>query len=444
MIVLKFGGSSVRDHSMISRVLEITRARLDLAPVLVSSAMGKTTDILLELSDLAEIGEEPNSLAKVADLESSHREAVEHLCGSETLAAASRDLTDLFDQLRGLVHGICLIRECSPRTRDAVLSFGERLATRIIAAAAISQGIPCSLIDARTIIRTNEQFGAAAPDTAATQGLVGTLLRPVPGKVIVTQGFIGATAQGVTTTLGRGGSDYSATILGSALHAEEVQIWTDVDGIMTADPRVIEGAQSIASISYEEAAELAFFGAKVVHPSTILPAVDQHIPVWVKNTNRPDATGTLIQLAPQEKGIRAVALKRGITVITVQSSRMLNAYGFLRALFAVFDDHGVSVDLVATSEVSVSVTVEPGVETRELERDLAALGRVTVEPGKSIVCLVGREVLRDAEFISRVFQSVSPAPVRMISLGSSDINLSLVVAEQDADDVLRRVHRSLF
>jgi aspartate kinase len=353
-------------------------------------------------------------------------------------------IQELAEQLQGLVHGIGLLRECSPRTRDAVLSFGERLSTRVLSAAARSQGIPTELIDARALIQTDELFGAATPDREATRALARDNLRPEAGKLIVTQGFIASTADNVTTTLGRGGSDFTATILGEAIGAAEVQIWTDVDGIMTADPRVIPGARTVDAIPYEEAAELAFFGAKVVHPSTIMPAVEAGIPVWVKNTERPDAPGTLVDAVANKSGIRAVATKRCVTVVTVHSSRMLNAYGFLRALFAVFEDHRVSVDLVATSEVSVSVTLEGDVDTANLAEDLRSLGSVTVEPDKSIVCLVGRDVLRDASFISRVFRSVAPTPVRMITLGSSDVNLSMVVPDSETEAVLRRLHEELF
>lgn len=442
MIVMKFGGSSVRDASMIRRVLAITSDRLARAPLLVSSAMGKTTDALVSVADQARSGDRDGAFTTIDALERSHCTAAREL--TENAAPLEAAVCRLFDELRGLAQGVYLIRECSPRSLDAILSFGERLSTLLITAAAREQGIDAELVDARALIRTDGEFGRAAPDMEETIRRTRELLRPRAGHLLVTQGFIGSTRDGVTTTLGRGGSDYSATILGAALDAECVEIWTDVDGIMTSDPRVIPEARTIPEISYDEAAELAYFGARVVHPYTILPAVRRSIPVWVKNTMRPEQAGTRIQVSRDEAGVRAIASKSGITLITVQSSRMLNAYGFLRALFAVFDRHRIPVDLVATSEVSVSMTVDRDIDLASVVADLETLGEVSVERGKSIVCLVGRGMLRGEGFLSRVFAAIEPVPVRMISLGSSDVNLSLVVADEEVGRVLRSLHIELF
>lgn len=449
MIVMKFGGSSVRDAQMIRRVLDISASRLDLAPVLVSSAMGKTTDALLLIADRAEAGDHDEAFAQIDALEEHHRAVARQLVsehGDESVNTDGvlRAVDTLLAELRSLVQGIYLIRECSPRSRDAVLSFGERLSTLIITAAARARGIDAELVDARALIRTDSEFGAAGPDMDATVKLARERLRPRPGYLYVTQGFIGSTPESVTTTLGRGGSDYSATILGAALDAESVEIWTDVNGIMTSDPRVIAEARTIPSVSYDEAAELAYFGARVVHPYTILPAVKRSIPVWVKNTMQPEQPGTRIQAETDGEGIRALASKSGITLITIQSSRMLNAYGFLRALFSVFDRYRVSVDLVATSEVSVSMTVERDVDLAPIITDLEPLGEVSVERDKSIICLVGRRLFQRAGVLSEVFAAIDPIPVRMISLGSSDINLSIVVSEAETERVLRSLHSTLF
>lgn len=444
MVVMKFGGSSVRDASMIRRVLQIARTRLDQAPMLVSSAMGKTTDALLEIADLAVAGEGERAFARIDELERSHERAAAELVPGENGAGVARAVTALFGELRSLTQGIYLIRECSPRSRDAVLSFGERLATLVITAAARETGMDAELLDSRALIRTNAEFGSASPDMDETTRLTRERVSPRAGHLYVAQGFIGATADGVTTTLGRGGSDYTATILGAALDAESVEIWTDVDGIMTSDPRVIPEAQTIPSISYDEAAELAYFGAKVVHPYTILPAVRRAIPVWVKNTGHPDQTGTRIQTTTEGTGIRALASKSDITLITVQSSRMLNAYGFLRELFAVFDRHRISVDLVATSEVSVSMTVDRDVDIAPIIAELEPLGEVSVEREKSIICMVGRGMFQQAGLLASVFDAIDPVPVRMISLGSSDVNLSIVISRADTERVLRALHSRLF
>ncbi|MFW5688101.1 MAG: lysine-sensitive aspartokinase 3 [Spirochaetota bacterium] len=444
MLVMKFGGSSVRDAAMIRQVLDIAASRLDQAPLLVSSAMGKTTDALISIADDAEAGERDRAFETIARLREHHISVARELVSDEADAGTQRAIGALFDQLESLAHGIYLIRECSPRSRDAILSFGERLATLIITAAARGRGIDAELVDSRTLIRTDDSFGAASPDMETTVRQTKAALSPRPGHLYVAQGFIGSNADGVTTTLGRGGSDYTATILGAALDAESVEIWTDVTGIMTSDPRVIPEARTIPTISYDEAAELAYFGAKVVHPYTILPAVKRAIPVWVKNTGAPEEAGTRIQTSTEATGIRALASKSGITLITVQSSRMLNAYGFLRELFSVFDRFRISVDLVATSEVSVSMTVDRDVNIAAIVTELEALGEVSVEREKSIICMVGRGMFQQAGLLASVFAAIDPVPVRMISLGSSDVNLSIVVARPETERVLRALHDRLF
>jgi aspartate kinase len=444
VIVLKFGGSSVRDAQMIRRVLQIASARLDDAPVLISSAMGKTTDALVFIAAEAAAGNGDAAFARLAQLRESHLEAVFELTSGQRQGDLEKSVHSLFDELSGLAQGVFLIRECSNRSSDAMLSFGERLSTAIIAGAAAELGIPTELIDARTLIRTDDSFGAATPNMEETKRQTREALRPRAGTLIVSQGFIARTAEGVTTTLGRGGSDYTATILGAALEADSVEIWTDVNGIMTADPRIIAQAKPLPVISYDEAAELAYFGAKVVHPSTIRPAVEKRIPVIVRNTTNPEHPGTRIEASEPIVGVRAIASKDGIALITVESSRMLNAYGFLHALFEVFDQHGVSVDLVATSEVSVSMTVEHDAPIELLVTDLRRLGEVSVERKKSIICIVGQGVLRNPEFLSGLFASLADIPVRMISQGSSDINLSLVIPEESTHHALERLHTFAF
>ena len=443
MKVMKFGGSSLRNAEMIRRVVAIAKGNIQLAPVLVASAMGDTTDVLVQAADAAESGDRETVTGLVDTIESDHLAAAGELSGDLSREGLLAAVAELISELRSLLHGVYLIRECSPRSRDAALSFGERLSTALLAVAAREGGVSTELVDARTLIRTDSSFTAAVPDLAATGILVSQNLKPRKGRLVVTQGFIAATEQGVTTTLGRGGSDFSATIIGAALGVDSVEIWTDVNGIMSADPRVIDGARTIPEISYDEAAELAYFGARVVHPYTILPAVSREIPVWVKNTYDPQAPGTRITGRSDAAGIRAVASKSDITLVTIKSSRMLNAYGFLRAIFAVFDRHRVSVDLVATSEVSVSVTVDSGTDLGPLETELGQLGRVEIEHDKSIVCLVGRDLFQRTGFVAEVFAAVDPAHVRLISFGSSEINLSLVVDHSDTEGVLKRLHRQL-
>ena len=316
--------------------------------------------------------------------------------------------------------------------------------TTVLHARALSSGHDAVLLDSRDLVLTDSNFTAATPDFERTNAAVQANLKPEKGKMYITQGFIGRAPNGATTTLGRGGSDFTATILGAALGADEVQIWTDVNGIMTSDPRIVTGARTVSALSYEEAAELAYFGAKVVHPSTIQPAIDKNIPVLVKNTLDPDGPFTTITGDTPETGISAIAGKKNITLVNITSSRMLNAYGFLSRIFSVFEQHETPVDLIATSEVSVSITIDDDAHVAEIVEDLSDFGSVNIEHGKAIICLVGKELWKDSSFIARVFNSLQNIPVRMISLGSSDINLSLVVPDSAIENAMSILHDHFF
>lgn len=440
MIVMKFGGTSVGDGDRIRGGARLAARESDRSPVVVCSAMAGVTDQLLSVARVAEAGEDPTDA--INRIGCRHREALSAVAPSDT--PASQRLEGFLCDLMGLARGVSLIRECSPRTTDALLAYGELLSTTIVAAAIIADGVPAEWHDARRLIVTDGAHTAAEPDMSATRAAVLAGLRTSGKTVVVTQGFIGATAQGVTTTLGRGGSDYTAGILGAILGAERVEIWTDVDGILNADPRLVENCAVVPEMDYDEAAELAFFGAKVVHPATIQPAVDAGVPVFVRNTLRPEGSGTRIARLPESRGIRALAGRDGIAVVTVQSSRMLNAYGFLQRLFAVFADHRVPVDLVATSEVSVSVTVDERQLNDQLEGALGSLGHVTIERGKAILSLVGRGVWREADALRRVFSVIDNALVRLISLGSSDTNLCLVLPAESLATSMTLLHREFF
>jgi aspartate kinase len=445
MLVMKFGGSSVRDGAWIDRVLDIAEGRLQEAPVLVSSAMGKTTDGLVAVAEAASTGDARSAFDQVESLRKAHLESCDALLSGESRDRAVELVEKLFGEMTSLVQGVTLIKECSPRTYDALLAFGELLSTTIIAERAKERSLETVLLDSRKLLVTDETFTAAVPDLNETSRRIKEAVSPTPGRLYIAQGFIASTPSGVTSTLGRGGSDFTATIFGAALGAKRVEIWTDVDGIMSCDPRIVPEARSITRLSYDEASELAYFGARVVHPSTILPAVELSIPVQVRNTGNPEHPGTTITAETEARGFQALAGKNGITVITVHSSRMLNAYGFLSRLFKVFEEERVSVDLVATSEVSVSVTVDQERLPPRLEEKLRSFGRLTVERGKGILCLVGRDLWRDSAFLTRVFTSIGEdIPVRLISLGSSDINLSLVIPAERSEEAMRRLHREFF
>lgn len=432
------------DAARMDQALNLAEARLEKAPLMVCSAMGGVTDKIIESFNLAEEGRIEESTAVFETIKEKHYNCARNFLEGELLEAVVLDLDGTFAQFASLLKGIGLLRDCSPRSRDALLSFGERLSTRLIAARAKQRGIDVELLDARQLLRSDENFNSARPDMQTTFELTNAGARPEPGRLLVTQGFIASSPTGVTTTLGRGGSDYSASIFGAALDAEEIQIWTDVPGIMTCDPRIIPEASTIPEITYLEAGELAFFGAKVVHPATIQPAVAKGIPVLVKDTGNPSAEGTRIAEEAGNPGVKALSVKKGITVVSITSSRMLEAHGFLGKLFEIFDAAETPVDLVTTSEVSVSVTIEKTSALPDIVSSLEELGQVTIDQDQAIICMVGRDLWKDTLFPARAFGALGEVPVRMISLGASEVNLSLVVPAECSEKALKGLHASFF
>ena len=444
MIVLKFGGTSVASAEMMDATLSIAATRIERAPVLIASAMSRVTDQLQDIARLVGEGKATDAEKILRAIEERHLTCARAFLTAENLDRCLSDLEAIFAEMRAIMKALAMLKEWSKRSNDAILSFGERLSTVILVHRAHERGIEAELIDSREVVKTDDTFTAAVPLEDLTQRLVSSRVRPRPGSMAIMQGFIASTTGGATTTLGRGGSDYTATIVGAALRAEEVQIWTDVTGIMTSDPRIVKSARTIDRISYREAAELAYFGAKVIHPSTIQPAVNLGIPVWVKNTFKPDEAGTSIIPSIPGIGLKAIACKKGITLVSVSSSRMLLAYGFLRRIFEIFEKYQTPVDLIATSEVSVSVTIDNAGAVEAIARDLSEIGTVGVENDKSIVCLVGQDLWKDTAFLPRVFTSLKGTPVRMISLGASDINLSLVVPTEKTEESVRNLHQEFF
>ncbi len=444
MIVLKFGGTSVQNATMMDRALDIAHNRINDAPILVASAMSRITDSLIKLSGAAADGDGETAFALLDEIMKRHANVAKEFLTGANLVEATKRLDAYRQELYSLVKGVTLLKECSKRTIDTILAFGELLSTTLIAYRAKERGIQSDFMDSRLFMRTDDSFTNATPLMKEIRKLAKKHLKPVPGKLIVCQGFIGSTAEGVTTTLGRGGSDYSATLIGAALGASSVEIWTDVDGIMTTDPRVIPTAQSIPEISYQEAAELAYFGAKVVHPSSIQPAIELKIPVWVKNTHNPDHPGTVILPDVESKGLRAIAAKKSITLINVVSSRMLNAYGFLSKIFSIFEKYRTPVDLIATSEVSVTMSVDNTSRLKEITHELQQYGDVDIRRNRAILCLVGKNIWDEGEWFIRVFSALRSIPVKLISYGGSHINLSLVVQEENCEEAIRSLHREFF
>lgn len=447
MRVLKFGGSSVADAACQRRVAELVRAAAPGGAVVVLSAMGKTTDALFRAGRAAREGDAERALAEAAGVIEKHRATARELFGNGLPGELERGLEAQFAELEAVLRGVSLLRELSTRSMDALASHGERLSTRLFAALLEAQGVPCALVDARRVVRTDERFGAAQPQRDAIARLAAEHMAPevAAGRVVVTQGYIGATADGRTTTLGRGGSDWTAALLGAALRAQEVQIWTDVEGVYTADPRVVPGAGPIAELSFAEAAELAAFGAKVLHPETIQPAVEAQIPVTVRHTERPQGRFTTIrEHVASGRPVTALASRGPISIVTVTSSRMLAQAGFLARLFEVFGRLEVSVDLVATAEVSVSLSVEADAPLARLREELERFARVEVVEDRALVALVGERLKQTSGVAARAFRALEDVNVELISMGANEINLSVVVARTDEHEALRRLHGAFF
>jgi aspartate kinase len=447
MIVAKFGGTSVADAPGITRLIEIVRSRADQRPLVVVSALAKVTDALLGLARQAETDDGRAIDAAVANLLARHEQIGGTLRGAAAaLEAIAADATELIQELRG-IRG----RTVTPAELDAIAGRGELWSSRLVAAALGREGLDATWVDVRPIMVTDARFTRATPDIPVMNQRARDCLRPMleAGQIPVTQGFIGATARGIATTLGRGGSDFTAALLGAALEAERVEIWTDVDGLMTADPRIVPSARTLGAASYEEAAELATFGARILHPATALPLVRAGIPIVILNSTHPERGGTTIEpeAAVEQVGdspIRSISWKQGITVVNIRAPRMLGTYGFLRALFEVFERHETVVDVLASGEVSVSLTIEDRSRLDALVRDLSQLGEVWIEERRAIVAIVGIGLRHTPGLAARVFNAVWPANVEVISQGSSAINMTFVVREADGPDVVRRLHREFF
>src|SRR5436190_17531473 len=447
-IVMKFGGTSVGDAKAIERVAAIVRGRLQQRPVVVVSAMARVTDQLLRMARAAGSGDRKTALTLARELRERHYNTAGELLGTALFTQFHSDLGTEFEELEELLRGIAAVGELTPRTTDHVASFGEVLSSKLVTAALSAHGIGASLVDSRDCIVSDETFTRAAPLFEETNIKLNESVRPLieNGRVPVMGGFIASTRAGITTTIGRGGSDFSASIVGAGLGAQRIEIWTDVDGMMTTDPSLCPDARRIKVISFDEAAELAYFGAKVLHPATVLPAVQKNIPVYVLNSRNPDCEGTRITArAPRCRNFfKAIAVKKRITIVDVAAPRMQLAHGFLRGIFEAFDKHRVAVDVVSTSEVSVSLTVESNDSIPALAADLAKLADVKYEGRKAIVCLVGENLRETPGIAARVFGELSDVKIRMISQGASEINLTFVVEEDVVLDVVRRLHKTFF
>ena len=446
MIVMKFGGTSVESQDAIARVTSVVQSCQDRHPIVVVSAMGKTTNKLLQAATEAAAGRRDQALAIVDELRAHHL-----IHGLPLAGAAAADLDRYirahFDWLEELVKGLSVVGELSPRSMDAIASVGERLSSLVVTFAFQSAGVRAQHVDSRRVVVTDDHFTQAQPQLEETYALLQENVKPIAeAAVVVMGGFIGSTKDGQTTTLGRGGSDYSASIIGAGVAAEEIQIWTDVDGMLTADPRIIPGGHRVRSISFAEAAEMAYFGAKVLHPATVLPAIEKNIPVLILNSRRPEVEGTRItlQAVPCRNPVKSISCKRNITILNIHSTRMLRAHGFLHRIFEIFDRYGTSVDMVSTSEVSVSLTVDTSDQLDSICCELREFAEVNLENAQSIICLVGENIRHTPGIAGRAFQILRDRNIRMISQGASLLNLGFVISEADLKDAVSALHEEFF
>lgn len=447
MIVMKFGGTSVESAAAIERVAGIVKARRERHPVVVVSAMGKTTNKLLAIAAAAIAGKRDEFIAQLHDLRDFHSREARQVVPLAERAGLDRFLDEHFQELTELVKGLAVLGELTPRSVDAISSYGERLSSAIVAMAFRHFGLPAVHVDAREVIVTDRRHTQAAPLLPETYArLAATIPALAEHEVVVMGGFIGATLDGVTTTLGRGGSDFTASIVGAGIDAEEIEIWTDVDGMLTADPTILPGGHRVKIISFAEAAELAYFGAKVLHPATVVPAVEKNIPVLILNSRRPEVAGTRIVAGsvPCDNVVKSIACKRRITLVNVHSTRMLMAHGFLHRIFEIFDRLETPVDMVATSEVSVSLTIDNPARLEEVLAELREFSEASTEAEQAIVCLVGENIRYTPGVARRVFLALEGINIRMISQGASLLNLGFVVAEADLARTVAALHAEFF
>ena len=445
---MKFGGTSVGDVAAFERVFQIVSTQSAKQPVVVVSAMTKVTDALLAAFEIAKKGDFAEAFLSLEPHFERHLAVSRHFITDGRPNAFGGELDLARGELSDLLMRVSRRSLPLSMLKDAIVSYGEQLSSRLLAEVLKAKGVKARQVDARRLIVTDDEYGAAQPIWDETEKLIQLELGPIiaDAEVPIMGGFIAANRGGETTTLGRGGSDYSAAMVAAALRAGELQIWTDVTGVMTCDPRICSAARTIPVLSYEEAAELAYFGAKVLHPKTIKPAVDHAIPVRVCNTFEPDAIGTMVlaDSAVVPNKIKSIAHKKNITILRITSARMLGSYGFMSALFQVFERFRTVIDVISTSEVSVALTLDNTAELDKIVTELQRLGDVEVESGYAVVCVVGEGLRASTGLASQVFSTIEDVNVALISHGASSVNLTFVIKEENAADVIKKLHHQFF
>lgn len=449
MIVMKFGGTSVANYDAITRMISIVRGKLGEKPVVVVSALSKVTDLLYKIADEAAARDMKDAMDLLSQLRERHISLAKELMPDNSVLCgqACDKVNAICDELESFVSAVCAVGELSARSKAIIISNGEYLSSNIICYAMNASGIRTGFMDARKMIVTDDDYLKGEPD-------MNVIAERVPGIVsaayegadaVITQGFVSATAAGEPTVLGRGGSDYSASLIGMAVDATRIEIWTDVDGVKTADPRRVMNTRSLDKISFEEAAEMAHFGAKVLHPLTIEPAVRKNIPIYVLNSMNPEGRGTaILQNSFIEDGVKSVSCKENIFVINIFSTKMINTSGFLKRVFEIFSEYKVSVDLISTSEANISVTVDSSQNIDAVVAALSEFADVYVDSDKSQVSVIGKNIINLKGLLEQTFAPLRECKIYMISQGASYVNISFVVDRAALNDVVQQIHKYLF
>ena len=449
MIVMKFGGTSVANYEAITRMISIVRGKLEERPVVVVSALSKVTDMLYRISDRAAARDREEADILLAQLRERHLSLAGELLGTggKLYEEACAKVNSICDTLCSFVSAVCAVGELSPRSKAIIISNGEYLSSNIICCAMNAAGIRTHYMDARSMIITDDDYLKGEPDMKAIAANTPEIVLQAyqDADAVITQGFVSATGSGEPTVLGRGGSDYSASLIGMAIDASRIEIWTDVDGVRTADPRRVPDTRCLDRISFEEAAEMAHFGAKVLHPLTIEPAIRKNIPIYVLNSMNPSGEGTaILQSQFIEDGVKSVSCKENIYVINIFSTKMINTSGFLKKVFEIFSEHKVSVDLISTSEANISVTVDSSQKIDDVVSALSEFADVYVDTDKSQVSVIGKNIVSLKGLLEQTFAPLRECKIYMISQGASYVNISFVVDRAVLDDVVRQIHKYLF
>lgn len=444
MIVRKFGGTSVQDANQFKKLAEIIKKDAENKSVVVVSAMGKTTNKLVSFNvNLThnDIIFADNDLNNILD---AHKSLIKELeLGDEAQLVLDKHI----NLLKTIKDSVAINLDITPSQKDAVLAIGELLSSNLLSIYFKKIGYNVCFLDSRNVLSTNSEFGNAEVNLELSYQLINSKIKELHQEhnIVIMGGFIGSDEKKRTTTIGRGGSDYTAAIVANSVEAELLEIWTDVDGIMTIDPKFSKDARRILHLSYDEAAELAYFGAKVLHPKTIGPAIKKQIPILVKNTFKPEAKGTRIENKEENpKMLKALSYWDGITVINIKSNRMLGAYGFLSKVFEIFKNYQTSVDLIATSEVSISLTIDNVANLPHLLNELQEFSNVTVTSNQAIISAVGDGIKETAGLASRYFGILNDINIQMVSIGASEVNISVVVNSADMEKALELLHNEFF